>query len=1296
MNPLSYPQVLALSKGLNFFYIENNVPNPVTFSPIDSSILLSDSGILLAQKTSITQIKTWEKLAFIGRQTFGFGNPPKINGEYPSSYSIKKCNDPTIRNGFKFSYFDYFGDTDFFNRSTSEQGFFFSTEDGELAPEPWMQVEKNYVNNSHLVGNYVFTDTVNDIKPFDSSGAPTPIDSLNFHCINILALGNRQLATEDDGFFVSSCGGGDNFIFQKANGTIDTIGTRNSECDSFIFDPFNGPVFPSGRLNNIGSDYEDVKPANYVSRINSMEPYGYWSPTTVAPNSPITLTPLNWIFSGSPSQAETFRALDADIYTNAIQRCADPFSIDEAFPRFPYSRITGANENRFNDLGGLEGTLTILKNNISNYWEQGLAGTMVTSGQGGFSVDLRAITLSFLDSLSAKNQALSRFHNGVAPNAASLYDFVDTQRRAAPSPAGGFGSIKPIEFYKAPYFDFVEEKVKGSTKQRISCGFFTSLHITPSGLVDAPLNAYSSTDISSFNLDLVDLVRNKYSNREIGYFNPYLVDRSSATSLDLGFASGSFASTINSALSGQAVKRVSGYQNEITWIDEGNTAHYSGFNTNLSDVINGSEVVDIALNKNTNLSARRWVVKINSLGNIDVEDGLFGPSQLGDLVASKPQPSPTKGGFISIDAGFDHAIVLRSDGAAFAWGNNSFGQTSVPAGVFFKAIKAHGNFSCGITTNNQFRSWGSIVNTTSNVTDFWVSESCVIVKIENPSTTTRYSAFGNVPTFVTQFLNNSLGKEYLKIAFTGTYLIAEEAKKENYLITAGSGSGGITNVPSVSLFQDIRLLHAAQNYSLVVGETGIKAPLKEVYTKDTDEDGVDDVEVDYISIDQGSDVALVTIDSNGSARILYADYNSIGTAVSAGFNVLVYFGKDELINYLTDSNGNIPSIQNEGFVKATATGGYDRRPCVVWLLHETGDLYGIELTSSCNIDIRSKRFKTNPLDVNFGKFGNGIEMSLTPGYLPCYPVNTFQPSGGGSRLFIKHALNKIPKDSNGIRFPVVDIFGSYGTYGGCVCVNTKYTGTESELIPYQEPEIVFFPPVGCGWGKLQEDMLSKIQQRKVIFSSTGNATYIDNPDFNRDLYNEMFAIVEDNKGSEEIIYTPPRSVHYARSPGGAASAGSLVTTGSQFCIYSNNGNIVFIGSSKRFVDFTGPSNLNTFNSDLDTKKFTKTNASLLSNLGHQLFNRGTPDTTQSFLKPEFVNNPDELDTPVEFDFDTGVSKGGSIVIPGLDFTSSPTGFQTFFVDYSLTTAQDFNLDSSVGSVEKQLHNTGLKLLKKIK
>lgn len=1313
-NPLSYQQVLALSKGLNFFYLEDGRSNPITFNPIDSKILLSDSGILLAEKTSLVQIKTFELASVFGRQNYGLGNPIKVAGEYPSVYNIKKCNDSTIKNGLKFSYFDYFGDPALLNRPTSEQGFFFNTEDGELAPEAWMQVEQNYINNDHIVSVYAFKDVTTNTDPFTSGGAlNTAWTGLSNNTVCILSLGNRNTATVDDGFFVQLVGGGDNFILQKANGTIDTIGARNSECDSFVFDPFNGPVFPTGRLNNVGDDYEDEKPADYLDRITSMEPYGSWDGSaSFTLSTPVVLNNSNWVFEGSAEEAQVFRFTDADIYTNGIQRCNDPFSIDNIFPFFPYSKTTGSNNSKFNDMGGIDGTLTVLKNATTQYWEQNLAGTMVSSGQGGFSNDKRSATSTFRASLSTKNSQISSIYsNSFGGFVSSLYELVDTQRRAVASPAGTFGVLDDIEFYKAPYFDFTTEEVKGSSKQKVSCGFFSAFFVDVSGIIDAPQNVYSNVDALAFSMDMTQIVRNVFTNREIRVANPYLVDTSTATTTDLAFANGSFASTINAALTGEDIKKVCGYQNEIAWINKAGIVKYAGFNSNMENVFTlDEEALDVALNKNTNSSARRFAVKLNPSGVITVADGATGISAITDLVNGTPNPSP-KGSYVSVDAGFDHAITLRADGAAFAWGTNTSGQTSVPAGIFFKSVKAHGNYSCGIDTNNVFRAWGSVSGTVSNALDYWVGPTFVVVKkpinvsFGQSTGNFSYTILGSAPSFVTNFFNTSVN--YLNVCFTDTYLIAETTEKENYIVTAGS-SPSISGLPSTTSFQDLAILHAAQNYSLVVGQDGVKAPLKEIYSKDIDEDGVNETDITYTSIDQASDVALVTLDSDGAVRILYVNLQAIGTNTATGLNNCVYFGKEDLLPYLTDDTGQVPQLAaNEGFVKVVACGGYDRRPCVVWLLHSNGSVYGVELTTSINRDVFGRYYKADTqspqFGLNFTYLGDNFTRMQIDLYSNCYPPNTLQPgSTGGSRLFIKCALNKIPKDSNGRRFPVIDLFGSYATYGGCVCANTKYNGNEAALIPYQEPEIVLFPPVGCLVSPRLNAMLSKLQQRKVTLNADGTGVYTDNPEFNRDFYNEVFAIIQSGKGDPEIIYAPPRNVSYARSPFISASAADFTGSNPSLVILGNNGNLTILAAPNSYVAFTAPNNLSTFSTDLATKKFTKTNASFTHPAASTIFNRGTPELgvlQSTYLKPQYVSNPSQFLESVAFDIDTGASGGsGIIVIPGLSFDGAPSGFQQFYIDQGLVGrfGGDFNLDGEVSAVEKQLHNTGTKILKKLK
>lgn len=1300
-NPLSYQQVLALSKGLNFFYLEDGRSKPITFNPIDSKILLSDNGILLREKTQDLVVVLWESNVKFGQTSFRLGNPPKINNQYLPGYNIKKCNDDTINNIFKFSYYDYFGDPDFLNRPHSEQGVFFNTEDGELAPEAWMQVEKNYINNNHIVDVLAFTDPITQQKPFNTDGTLNTQWNINSpNCASILALGNPDLATVSDGFFAHIVGGGDNFIFQKANGTLDALGSRNLECDSFIFDPFNGPVFPNGRLNNVGQNYGSLKPVNYDNRIESMHPYGLWEPNSVTPNAPISLF-SEYLFEGTPESAELFRFVDCDIYTNAFQRSSVDFSIDDVYPKWPYSKTTGTEEDKFDQFGGIDGTLTILKNTTTAYWEQGLTGSMAVSGQGGIFVDNRSSSQSYLNQLPLNYQDISLgFSRGQIRGSVSLYDLVDTQRRAAASPAGTFGFVKPISVFKAPYYDFITTTVKGVTKQRIAAGFFSSFFIDVNNKIDAPQTVYSNVDSPGLLVNITNLVRDVYSTRNLKHYNKALVNPDTSNTVNLAFANGSFASTINTALAGEDIKKVCGYQNEIAWINKAGIVKYTGFNSNMANAFAlDEEALDVALNKNTNQFARRFAVKINPSGVITVADGVPGLSSISDLIDETPLPN-SKGSFVSVDAGFDHIITLKSSGAVIAWGTNNFGQTAVPSGVLFKSVKAHGNYSCGITTNDTFIAWGSVSGSVSNAMDYWVGPTYVIVKVKTAFSSIIYEKFGNVPQFVNDFFNNLPANNIVSAAFTEDYLIVSFADLQTNYISAAGSTTAITNLPSTSSFQDVYFIHGAKNYSLVVGEQGLQAPIKEIYTKDLDDDGIDESQtITYESIDLQGDLVFASLDSNGTLRFIYVD-GLVANNADIPPSLWLYFGENDASNYLIDSNGNFYAGQNEGFVSVKCTGGYGGTPTVIWCLHENGILYGTELRTATRVNKFGVLEKINPQDSMFGK---NVNNRIAQG-VDAYP-NTFQTqTSGGSRNFIKTLLNKIPKDEQGIQFPVVEIFGGYASLGGCVCVNTKYTGSTSELIPYQEPELVLFINNKFGSSRELDNIISRLQRKTATIdpNGSGTATYTNNPKFSLDFYNKVFGIVVTNKGSQELIYTTPRSVSIARSVFNTATANDFSNLFPSLCIHGNNGNVTFLAHKKNLCNFEAPQNLNTFNNDLNTNGFVSCSCSFTSNLVHGIFNSGGSASTNidRYFKPEFVPEGSSLFDAVTSDPFTGVTggSGSAIIIPGLSFDTSPSGFQQFYIDQQLVgkSGGDFNLDSEVGAVEKQLHNTGVKLFKKLK
>jgi alpha-tubulin suppressor-like RCC1 family protein len=64
-------------------------------------------------------------------------------------------------------------------------------------------------------------------------------------------------------------------------------------------------------------------------------------------------------------------------------------------------------------------------------------------------------------------------------------------------------------------------------------------------------------------------------------------------------------------------------------------------------------------------------------------------------------------GVTAISAGEHHAPALRRDGTVVAWGDDAFGQSSLPAGrIRATAISAGGGFSLALLTDGTVAAWG--------------------------------------------------------------------------------------------------------------------------------------------------------------------------------------------------------------------------------------------------------------------------------------------------------------------------------------------------------------------------------------------------------------------------------------------------------------------------------------------------------------------------------------------------------------------------------------------------------------
>lgn len=447
-----------------------------------------------------------------------------------------------------------------------------------------------------------------------------------------------------------------------------------------------------------------------------------------------------------------------------------------------------------------------------------------------------------------------------------------------------------------------------------------------------------------------------------------------------------------------------------------------------------------------------------------------------------------------------------------------------------------------------------------------------------PSTLSKYQWFDFTENKVKGAIKQSIAAGYGGSTVIETGLFKVNVPRTGYTTnadtTAAQYSLIIANPTPVEI--------AAKNPNLVsVNAQGITyAQVRELFSNDLDGNSVDDVEnpVRFVSIDQSVDMTIATLDENGSIRILFSSDASAEANASRGkeWQWLTYFDKEWIgEGFLTDEDGNAVFIENENFVSVTATNGLGNSLVYVWCLHESGRLYGVELTTAVDSTggVYRKREKfITPGDPSSGRNPNFGKVPSPP--TPAAPPSTTMPdefrqyytwSGNnvtaavdnGTCKEIAYVLNLIPK-IDGVRFPVTSVFGGYHSGGVLTCIDPRYTGylpTQNDNFnhPAQMCEIVKLQKINT-FDVQTERLLSKVQRYVATYdTNTETWSYSENPNLDQQLYDTIFGVTLEVNGTNQLVYVPPRCVSIQRlTRNGGASSPSSQAAGI-IHILSNNG-----------------------------------------------------------------------------------------------------------------------------------------------
>jgi alpha-tubulin suppressor-like RCC1 family protein len=177
-----------------------------------------------------------------------------------------------------------------------------------------------------------------------------------------------------------------------------------------------------------------------------------------------------------------------------------------------------------------------------------------------------------------------------------------------------------------------------------------------------------------------------------------------------------------------------------------------------------------------------------------------GPNCICALAGNTGTVSPST--HSQIDAGMAHVVVLRADNEIRAWGDNTYGQCDIPAGITATAIKCGDYHTCAFNSSNKkMYCWGRnhkgqcdipdvLKNGDKTITQVAAGLGFTIVRTTSPN---EVIIFGEIPSNTPWEWGDGFGYKKLTITTdTGTSTVSQSIAAGSNHILIARAAGGLT------------------------------------------------------------------------------------------------------------------------------------------------------------------------------------------------------------------------------------------------------------------------------------------------------------------------------------------------------------------------------------------------------------------------------------------------------------------------------------------------------------------------